>query len=129
MIKKRIVESRTTRPRERLAEHGQSGEHAAHQLEQCDHPATTGTHNPVACASSIAEFALRLLTSASLRNSSVVSSVTVLLLSLRAAVLSLSMGRMKCIHITMGEGKAQAQCDSGGAKIIVNRDIDGLVVG
>ena len=36
---------------------------------------------------------------------------------------------MKCTHITVGEGKAHAQRDSGGAKIIVNRDIDGLVVG
>ena len=35
---------------------------------------------------------------------------------------------MKCIHVIVGEGKAHAQCDSGGAKTVVNRGIDGLVV-
>jgi hypothetical protein len=52
-----------------------------------------------------------------------------LLHSLRAAVLSRAWGSsMKYIHVIVGEGKAHAQCDSGGAETVVNRGIDGLVV-
>ena len=57
------------------------------------------------------------------------SSVTVLLFSLRAAVLTGAWeGSMKCIHVIVGEGKAHAQYDSGDAETVMNRGIDGLVV-
>jgi hypothetical protein len=36
---------------------------------------------------------------------------------------------MKCIHVIVGEGKALVQCDSGGSETVVNRGIDGLLVG